>query len=89
MPDVAEDLRLVMSMNPHLRIFSANGYFDFATPFFETEFTLAHMGLDPALEKNIVFGYYPSGHMIYLHEPSLAKMKTDLGKFYDDTLTKP
>ena len=29
MPDVAEDLRLVMSMNPHLRIFSANGYFDF------------------------------------------------------------
>jgi carboxypeptidase C (cathepsin A) len=88
MPDVAEDLRLVMSMNPHLRIFSANGYFDFATPFFETEFTLAHMGLDPSLEKNIVFGYYPSGHMIYLHEPSLAKMKTDLAKFYDESLTR-
>jgi carboxypeptidase C (cathepsin A) len=46
------------------------------------------MGLDPTLEKNIFFGYYPSGHMIYLHEPSLAKMKTDLGKFYDETLAK-
>ena len=88
MPDVAEDLRVVMSMNPHLRIFSANGYFDFATPFFETEFTLGHMGLDPTLEKNIVFGYYPSGHMIYLHEPSLAKMKGDLAKFYDETLAR-
>ena len=88
MPDVAEDLRLVMSMNPHLRIFSANGYFDFATPFFETEFTLGHMGLDPSLERNVVFGYYPSGHMIYLNEPSLAKLKTDLAKFYDETLVR-
>lgn len=83
MPDVAEDLRQAMSINPHLRIFSANGWFDFATPFFETEYTLAHMGLDPALEKNISFGYYPSGHMIYLHVPALDQMRADLAKFYD------
>lgn len=88
MPDVAEDLRAVMSMNPNLRIFSANGYFDFATPFFETEYTLDHMGLDPKLEGNITFGYYPSGHMIYLHEPSLKQMKADLAKFYDQSLTR-
>jgi len=83
MPDVAEDLRQAMSINPHLRIFSANGWFDFATPFFETEYTLAHMGLDPKLEKNISFGYYPSGHMIYLHVPALDQMRADLAKFYD------
>ena len=83
MPDVAEDLRQTMSINPHLRIFSANGWFDFATPFFETEYTLAHMGLDPKLEKNISFGYYPSGHMIYLHVPALEQLKADLDKFYD------
>ncbi len=88
MPDVAEDLRLVMSQNPNLKLFSANGYFDFATPFFETEYTLGHMGLDPTLEKNIVFGYYPSGHMIYLHEPSLKQMKVDLARFYDQTLAR-
>ena len=88
MPDVAEDLRAVMSMNPSLHIFSANGYFDFATPFFETEYTLSHMGLDPTLEKNIAFGYYPSGHMIYLHEPSLKQMKTDLARFYDQTMAR-
>jgi carboxypeptidase C (cathepsin A) len=85
MPDVAEDLRVVMSINPNLRLFSANGWFDFATPFFETEYTLSHMGLDPMLEKNITFGYYPSGHMIYLHEPALKQLKADLAKFYDNT----
>jgi carboxypeptidase C (cathepsin A) len=88
MPDVAEDLRAVMSMNPHLRIFSANGYFDFATPFFETEYTVGHMGLDPTLEKNIVFGYYPSGHMIYLNEASRKQLKEDLGRFYDETTAR-
>jgi len=88
MPDVAEDLRTVMTINPNLKIFSANGYFDFATPFFETEYTLAHMGLDAGLEKNIAFGYYPSGHMIYLHEPSLKQMKADLDRFYDQTLAR-
>lgn len=88
MPDVAEDLRAVMSINPNLKIFSANGYYDFATPFFETEYTLAHMGLDPSLDKNISFGYYPSGHMIYLHEPALRQMKSDLARFYDETLAK-
>lgn len=88
MPDVAEDLRAVMSINPGLKIFSANGYFDFATPFFETEYTLAHMGLDASLEKNISFGYYPSGHMIYLHEPALKQMKADLAVFYDRTLAR-
>jgi len=71
-----------------LRVFSANGYFDFATPFFETEYTLAHMGLDATLEKNISFGYYPLGHMIYLHEPALREMKADLAGFYDQTMAR-
>lgn len=88
MPDVAEDLRQAMSANPSLRIFAANGWFDFACPFFETEYTVSHMGLDPALEKNITWGYYPSGHMIYVHPPSRREMRTDLVRFYDDALRR-
>ena len=88
MLDVAEDLRLAMTKNPQLNVFSANGYFDFATPFFETEYTLDHMGLDPSLEKNIHFGYYRSGHMIYMHTPALAELKHDLAAFYDATLSR-
>ncbi|MGH8283691.1 MAG: S10 family peptidase [Gammaproteobacteria bacterium] len=81
--DVEENLRAAMTENPHLKVFSANGYFDFATPFFETEYDLDHMGLDPSLMKNISYAYYQSGHMIYLHVPALAKYKADLAKFYN------
>lgn len=88
MPAVTEDLREVMSKNPRLKVFSANGYFDFATPFFETEYGLAHMGLEPSLEKNLTFGYYPSGHMIYLNGPSRRQMRADLVKFYDAALAR-
>ena len=42
------------------------------------------MGLDPSLVKNIRYGYYESGHMIYMHEPALKALKADLAKFYDD-----
>jgi carboxypeptidase C (cathepsin A) len=81
--DVEENLRHAMTENPHLKVFSANGYFDFATPFFETEYDLDHMGLDPSLQKNISYGYYQSGHMIYLHVPALEKYKADMDSFYD------
>ena len=86
--DVAEDLRQAMTQNPHLLVFSANGYFDFATPFFQTEYTLDHMGLDPTLVKNIRYAYYPSGHMIYMHPDAAKTMKSDLAKFYDEATTQ-
>ena len=88
MPDVAEDLRKAMSANPGLKVFFANGYYDFATPFFETEYTVAHMGLDPALEKNLSWGYYPSGHMIYINPASRQQMKADLARFYQSATTR-
>jgi carboxypeptidase C (cathepsin A) len=81
--DVAEDLREVMTKNPYLRVFSAAGYYDFATPFFETDYTISHMGLDPSLTKNFTYGYYEAGHMMYLHNPILVTMKADLATFYD------
>ncbi len=80
-PYVAADLASAMRKNPHLHVFSANGYFDLATPFFITEYDLDHMGLEPALRKNIEFGYYPSGHMIYLNVDALHKLKDDLATF--------
>lgn len=86
MPDVAADLRIAMSKNPYLKILSANGYYDFATPFFQTEYTIAHMGLDPSLEKNITFTYYEAGHMVYVNDAARRQMKADVAKFYDEAL---
>jgi carboxypeptidase C (cathepsin A) len=80
-PWVAADLGAAIRKNPHLKVFSANGYFDLATPFFATEYDLDHMDLDPSLRGNVQFGYYPSGHMIYLNVEALHKLKEDLGEF--------
>jgi len=63
------------------KVFSANGYFDLATPFFATEYDLSHMDLEPALRGNVQFGYYPSGHMIYLNVEALHQLKDDLAAF--------
>ncbi len=80
--DVAEPLRQAMHRNPHLRVFVANGLYDMATPYFATEHTFAHLGLDAGLVGNIEMAYYPAGHMMYVHEPSLERMKADLVAFF-------
>ncbi|MCB0216116.1 MAG: peptidase S10 [Caldilineae bacterium] len=84
--DVAEPLRQAMHKNPHLKVFVANGYYDMATPYFATEHTFSHLGLDASLEGNVSMAYYPAGHMMYVHEPSLARLKADLVGFFGDAV---
>jgi len=85
-PDVAIDLSDAMRKNPKLRVFSANGYFDLATPFYSTEYDLSHMELPAKLVNNVEFGYYPAGHMVYLNVDALKQMKVDMDRFYSSVL---
>ncbi len=87
-PNVAPDLAEAMTQNPSLKVFSANGYYDFATPYFATVYTLQHLSIAPQLQKNITFGFYQSGHMIYLNEAALAQFKNDLARWYDSALAR-
>ena len=78
---VGEALRQAISINPHLKVFLANGYYDLATPYFASEYTFNHLGLDESLRKNISMGYYEAGHMMYIHLPALEQLKLDLAEF--------
>ncbi len=78
---VGETLRQAMTYNPYLRIFVANGYFDLGTPYFATEYTFDHLGLDESLREHVTMGYYEAGHMMYIHLPSLQALKKDLAQF--------
>ena len=49
--NTAQDLAEAMTFNPGLRVFSANGYYDMATPFYGTVYTLNHLNLAPPLQK--------------------------------------
>ena len=83
MPYVAGDLGDTLRKNPHLKVFAANGIFDLATPFTSTEWELSHMGTSTKQRGNVEFGYYPSGHMVYLNVDALKAFRADLSKFYD------
>ena len=86
-PNTAVDLATVMRTNPHLKVLFLNGYYDLATPFYGTEFDVSHMLLEPELQRNVAFEYYPSGHMIYMHPEMLSRMRDDLAAWYRAALT--
>ena len=80
-PDTSEGLRAAFAKNPFMRVLVAQGYFDLATPFMAAYYSLEHMGLDATLRGNISIHQYEAGHMMYLHEASLAKLKADVAAF--------
>lgn len=84
--NVGSDLKSVMNKNPDLKIFVGSGAYDLATPYFATDYTFNHLGLDPSLRDNIDMQYYEGGHMMYINLPSLVKLKKDLERFYRGAL---
>ena len=86
-PDTSESLRQAFSKNPYMKVFVASGYYDLATPYYATYYTLSHMGLDPSLGDNVKTGEYEAGHMMYIHTEMLAKLKRDVSEFVASCLT--
>jgi carboxypeptidase C (cathepsin A) len=85
-PDGSDTLRQTMSANPFLKLFCACGHYDLATPPATVVYAVEHMRLPQELQKNVQFGFYESGHMMYIHEPSMKKLRRDLERFYQSTL---
>ncbi|MFN8851784.1 MAG: peptidase S10, partial [Armatimonadota bacterium] len=84
-PDTSEALRNAMHKNPYMKVFVASGYYDLATPYFATEYTYRHMGLDPEVRGNFSFGYYEAGHMMYVHTGCLTTLFQDVKAFVEGT----
>ncbi|MBK9144985.1 MAG: peptidase S10 [Candidatus Melainabacteria bacterium] len=84
--NVADDLRKAMTRNPYLKVWISSGYYDLATPYFATRYTVDQMSLDPAIARNISLTFYDAGHMLYVHRPSLEKFKADISAFLDSAV---
>ncbi len=82
-PNVQNDLTQAMITNPRLLVEVENGYFDSATPFFETEFTMQHLGLPAEFQDHIQLKYYQAGHMMYLQDESRVQLHDNIAKFID------
>ena len=81
MPDLAD----AMKYNPDLKVLLNGGYYDLATPYYEGWYEAHHLPIPPALQKNIQYHYYQSGHMVYAHEESLKELHDTVAGFIKQT----
>ncbi|HEV7499825.1 MAG TPA: peptidase S10 [Vicinamibacteria bacterium] len=87
--DVSESLRSAFAKNPAMRLFVASGYYDLATPYFATDYTLTHLGLDPSQRARVTTSQYQAGHMMYISTRELARLKADVAAFVQSSLAAP
>jgi carboxypeptidase C (cathepsin A) len=82
-PDTASALRQAVVKNPYLKVLVMEGYYDLATPYYAANFTFDHLDLGPKYRANISFATYEAGHMVYLSNEGVKKMKSDQVKFME------
>jgi len=80
-PTATVALADAFAKNPYLRLFVASGWYDLATPWFATDYTLAHLALSASARQSIQTHSYPVGHMVYLEEAALVALKKDVAAF--------
>jgi carboxypeptidase C (cathepsin A) len=67
-----------MRENRGLRTFVAQGWYDFATPFFAAEYALTRTGIP---QDRVQYHYYDAGHMMYVRDEDRVKLSRDLRSF--------
>jgi len=81
LPNVLPDLAAAMKKNPTMKVMVNGGYFDVSTPYFEGWEEMHHLPIPPALQSNIEYHYYQSGHMVYVHPPTLVELHDNVADF--------
>ncbi|MFN3863544.1 MAG: hypothetical protein ACK4RT_04595 [Erythrobacter sp.] len=76
--NIAPLIGQAMRQNSGLRLFNAQGYYDFATPFFGAEYSLKRTGIP---QERITWKYYHAGHMMYVRDEDQARLSADLREF--------
>jgi carboxypeptidase C (cathepsin A) len=83
--NVMPDLAMAMKTNPDLKVYLNGGYYDLATPYFAADYEMHHLPIPASLEANISYSWYPSGHMVYAHAPSLKLLHDNVARFIGQT----
>jgi carboxypeptidase C (cathepsin A) len=83
--NVLPDLAAAMKYNPDLKVMVNGGFYDLATPYYAAIYEQEHLPIPQSLRKNISFAFYPSGHMVYAHTPSLKQLHDNVAKFIQST----
>jgi len=79
--NLSSRIETAMQNNPNLKVLVQCGHTDLATPAGGILHSFDHMNLTPAQRKNVSVKWYEAGHMFYLNQPDLEKMRTDIVEF--------
>ena len=83
--NVMPDLAAAMKYNPDLKVMLNEGFYDVATTSYNATYEEEHLQIPDSLRSNISYAYYPSGHMIYSHLPSLKALHDNVAKFIEES----
>jgi carboxypeptidase C (cathepsin A) len=75
-----------MKRSPKMKILLTGGYFDLGTPYFEGIYEMQHLPIPDALQENISYRYYETGHMIGLNPDALQQLHDDVVAFVRGSL---
>jgi len=76
-----DDLRKAMAENPYLKVMFQTGYYDGATTYFNSKYTMWQIDPSGKMKDRLSFNGYRSGHMMYLRKEDLKKANDDLRDF--------
>ncbi len=86
--NVRENLRKAMAENPYLKVLFQTGYYDGATTYFASKYTMWQIDPSGKMKDRFSFKGYRSGHMMYLRSEDLQKANDDLREFIKESQAK-
>jgi carboxypeptidase C (cathepsin A) len=83
-----ENLRKAMAENPYLNVMFQTGYYDGATTYFNSKYTMWQLDPSGKMKDRLSFKGYRSGHMMYLRRADLETANEDLREFIMNSNSK-
>jgi carboxypeptidase C (cathepsin A) len=83
--ETREALRMAMASNPYLQVLYQTGYYDGATTYFNSKYSMWQLDPSGKMKDRMHFKGYRSGHMMYLRRDDLKSSNDDLRIFINNT----
>lgn len=78
---VTDNMQRGMIRDPAMKVLVCSGYFDLATPFYATIYSMDHLNLSRKLQSHIHEVFFRGGHMVYHPHSMLIKLHKEVAKF--------
>lgn len=77
-----DDLRIGMTLNPHMQVYITHGWFDLITPYFASNYLVQQLKLPLEIRANLTLQHFAGGHMFYTWDDSRQQWFSQMQRFY-------